>query len=250
MVKHCTTLNPAMLLPTEEDGEKHHCCLTALEQVCMPCPDLSDEPLETCENVLFVDGSAFRDPQTGQNWVGYAVTTEFEVVASGALPLNYSAQAAELVALTEACKIMVGKCVTIYTDSHYAFGTCHDFGTLWKHRKVLKTDGRPILNAPLVAALLEAILLPDKVAICKCATHVNDYSFVSTGNRLADGAAKAVALSGQTKEAECTLLSENNNDDSDNPDNFLLYRVCRPLPRGQRGTSGKRPAVSWRMVFG
>ncbi len=112
-VKCCTTLNPSTLLPTEEDGEEHHCGLTALEQVCTPRLDLSDVPLKNCENVLFVDGSAFRDPQTGQNKVGYAVTTEFEVVASGSLPSNYSAQAAKLVALTEACKLMAGKCVTI-----------------------------------------------------------------------------------------------------------------------------------------
>ncbi len=28
-VKRCTTLNPATLLPTEEDGQEHHCCLSA-----------------------------------------------------------------------------------------------------------------------------------------------------------------------------------------------------------------------------
>ncbi|KAL0152344.1 hypothetical protein M9458_052067 [Cirrhinus mrigala] len=85
-IKRCTTLNPATLLPTEEDGEEHHCCLTALDQVCTPRPDLLDIPLENCENVLFVDGSAFRDPQTGQNKVGYAITTESEIVTSGSLP--------------------------------------------------------------------------------------------------------------------------------------------------------------------
>ncbi len=58
-------------------------------------------PLENCDNVLFVDGSASKDPQTGLNKVGFAVTTEFEVVKSGKLPSNYSAQGAELVALTE-----------------------------------------------------------------------------------------------------------------------------------------------------
>ena len=109
-------MNAATLLPTEEDGEEHHCCLTALEQVCTPRPDLSDVPLENCENVLFVDGSAFKDPQTGLNKVGYAVTTEFDVVTSGSLPSHYSAQAAELVALTEACKLMTDKCVMIYKD--------------------------------------------------------------------------------------------------------------------------------------
>lgn len=88
---------------------------------------LSDE---TLENVLFVDGSAFKDPQTGLDKVGYAITTEFDIVASGSLPSNYSAQAAELVAVTEECKIMTDKCVTIYTDSRYAFGVTHDFGAL------------------------------------------------------------------------------------------------------------------------
>ncbi len=94
-------------------------------------PDLLDTPLENCDNVLFVDGSASKDPQTGLNKVGFAVTTEFEVVKSGKLPSNYSAQAAELVALTEACNLMADKCVTIYTDSRYAFGVTHRFwGTL------------------------------------------------------------------------------------------------------------------------
>ncbi len=210
-VKRCTTLNPATLLPTEEDGEEHHCCLSVLEQVCTPRPDLFDTPLENCDNVLFVDGSASKDPQTGLNKVGFAVTTEFEVVKSGKLPSNYSAQGAELVALTEACKLMADKCVTIYTDSRYAFGVTHDFGALWKHRNFLKSDGHPILNASLVSKLLEAILLPDKVAICKCAAHTNDKSFISTGNGRADAAAKAAAAQ-ETKETTCALVSVTNPD--------------------------------------
>ncbi len=182
-----------------------------LEQVCTPRPDLLDTPLENCDNVLFVDGSASKDPQTGLNKVGFAVTTEFEVVKSGKLPSNYSAQAAELVALTEACKLMADKCVTIYTDSRYAFGVTHDFGALWKHRNFLKSDGHPILNASLVSELLEAILLPDEVAICKCAAHTNDISFISTGNARADAAAKAVAAQ-ETKETTCALVSVTNPD--------------------------------------
>ncbi len=156
-VKRCTTLNPATLLPTEEDGEEHHCCLSVLEQVCTPRPDLLDTPLENCDNVLFVDGSASKDPQTGLNKVGFAVTTEFEVVKSGKLPSNYSAQGAELVALTEACKLMADKCVTIYTDSHYAFGGhARLWGTLEAQEFFLKSNGHPILNVSLVAELLEA----------------------------------------------------------------------------------------------
>lgn len=63
-----------------------------------------------------MDGSASKDPQTGQNKVGYAVTTEFETLKSDKLPSHYSVQAAELVALIEVCKLTEDKCVTIYTD--------------------------------------------------------------------------------------------------------------------------------------
>ncbi len=69
--------------------------------MCTTRPDLLDTPLENCDNFLFVDGSASKDPQTGLNKVGFVVTTEFEVVKSGKLPSNYSAQRAELVALRE-----------------------------------------------------------------------------------------------------------------------------------------------------
>ncbi len=56
------------------------------------------------------------------------------------------------------------------------------------------------MNAALVAALLEAILLPDKIAICKCAAHTNNKDFISTGNTRADAAAKAAAAK-QTKDS-------------------------------------------------
>ena len=92
------TVNPATLLPTPDDGEAHNCA-AVLEQVCTPRPDLSDMPLSNPDMFLFVDGSG--DPAT-----------------------------AELVALTEACKLAAGKSVTIYTDSRYAFGVVHDFGAL------------------------------------------------------------------------------------------------------------------------
>ncbi len=75
----------------------------------------------------------------------------------------------------------------------------------------MKSDGHPILNAALVSKLLEAILLPDKVAICKCAAHTNDKSFISTGNVRADAAAKA-ATAQETKETTCALVSVTNPD--------------------------------------
>lgn len=109
---------------------------------------------------------------------------------------------------------MEGKSVTIYTDSRYAFGVENDFGALWKHIKkffffFFKSDGRPILNASLVSTLLDAILLPKQLAICKCAAHTKNKDFISTGNTRADMAAKAAAAQ-QSKEPECILLSETN----------------------------------------
>ncbi|XP_043118057.1 uncharacterized protein LOC122361319 [Puntigrus tetrazona] len=215
-VKRCTVLNPATLLPTEQDGEEHN-CIAALEQVCTPRPDLKETPLDNADLVLFVDGSASRDPETGKNRVGYAVTTAHATLASGALPAHCSAQAAELVALTEACKIAEGKTVTIYTDSRYAFSTCHDFSALWRCRKFLKSDGKPIQNHDKIAALLEAILLPRSIAICKCVAHSKFNDFVSLGNKRADIAAKN-ATKGTEPSLTCVTV---NNDELTFPSSSL-----------------------------
>jgi len=107
---------------------------------------------------------------------------------SGSLPKHFSAQTAELIALTEACKLAAGKSVTIYTDSRYAFGV-HDFGALWKHRHFLKSDGKTILNSKQVSDLLDAILLPTAISVCKCAAHTNSDDPVACGNARADAVA-------------------------------------------------------------
>ncbi len=98
--------------------------------------------------------------------------------------------------------------MTIYTDSRYVFGVTHDFGALWKHRNVLKSDGHPILNASLVSELLEAILLPDEVAICKCAAHTNDKSFISTGNARADAAGEGRGSTGDKRNDLCFSICD------------------------------------------
>lgn len=95
--------------------------------------------------------------------------------------------------------------VTIYTDSRYAFGVVHDFGALWKHRGFLKSNESPILNHQLVAALLEAIILPSQVAICKCAAHTNLSDPISAGNARADAAAKAAAASPPPSPTLCAV---------------------------------------------
>lgn len=71
--------------------------------------------------------------------------------ASESLPANNSAQAAELETLTEACEHAKGTSTNIYTDSRYAFGVVHDFGTLWKQRGFLTSTGKHIAHYQLIA---------------------------------------------------------------------------------------------------
>ncbi|XP_034399434.1 uncharacterized protein LOC117737514 isoform X3 [Cyclopterus lumpus] len=56
--------------PDSPDGEEHN-CLAELQAQCTPRPDLSDTPLLNSDWVMYVDGSASRDPLTGTNLVGF-----------------------------------------------------------------------------------------------------------------------------------------------------------------------------------
>ncbi len=89
-------------------------------------------------------------------------------------------------------------------------GSRIDLGTL-EAQKFFEVGWTSDIKRISWAKLLEAILLPDKVAICKCAAHTNDKSFISTGNVRADAAAKAAAAQ-ETKETTCALVSVTNPD--------------------------------------
>lgn len=139
-----------------------------------------------------MDGSSRKNEQ-GKAQTGYAVVTDNTILKAEKLPSNYSAQAAEIVALTEACKLMEGKHVTIYTDSQYAFSTVHTFAQYWKNRGMITSSGKPVTHAELLSALLQAVQLPKKIAICKCAAHTTGIDRVSLGNEFADKMAKEAA---------------------------------------------------------
>lgn len=186
-MERCNTLNPATLMPTPDEGTPHD-CIQASEQLLKPRPDLQDEPLLEGD-VVFVDGSSSKD-ETGKTRTGYAVVTPTTTVKAGKLPSHYSAQAAELVALTEACKAYQNRAVTIYTDSQYAFSTVHLFAAQWARRGFTTSTGKPVKHAQLLQLLLDAVKLPSAIAICKCAAHQTDNSTVTKGNNLADKAAK------------------------------------------------------------
>ncbi len=141
----------------EDEGEMTHDCVTLTYAA---TSEIAETPIENAELELFVDGSA--QVIEGNRRAGYAVTSTTEVVASGRLPDHFSAQAAELVALTRACKLASGSVANIYTDSRYAFGVIHDFGVIWQTRKFLTSAGSPIKHAGLVKDLMFAMKLPKK----------------------------------------------------------------------------------------
>ena len=70
----------------------------------------------------------------------------------------------------------------MYTDSQYAFSTLHVFAQQWKNRGIVTSTGKPITRKDLILQLLDAIQLPRKVAICKCAAHASGKDFISVGN--------------------------------------------------------------------
>lgn len=49
----------------------------------------------------------------------------------------------------------------------------NDFGTIWNHRIFLTSSGKPIAHHTLVSQLLDAILLPKQMAVCKCQAQVS-----------------------------------------------------------------------------
>ncbi|XP_072571993.1 uncharacterized protein [Paramormyrops kingsleyae] len=150
-VERCSALNPATLLPTGVDGEPHD-CLQVIDCVCRPRPDLTDIPLEG-GNILFVDGSSLR-LEDGSPATSYAVVRDGSLVDGGQLPRHWSAQAAELFALQQACKLAEGQKVTIYTDSRYAFGVL---------QRVSSADGNGTVHGVMGKACGDILGLTDLI---------------------------------------------------------------------------------------
>ncbi|KAL6473793.1 hypothetical protein MHYP_G00173540 [Metynnis hypsauchen] len=124
-----------------------HSCLAQIAEIVLPRSDLTDQPLANSDIIMFVDGSSSKFPD-GSDATGFAVVTFDKVLKSGKLPSHLSAQAAELIALTEACKLGANKSVTIYTDSQYAFSTIHVFAQQWKNRATKPTMPPGVLALP------------------------------------------------------------------------------------------------------
>ncbi|MCQ4015912.1 hypothetical protein FK517_26905, partial [Klebsiella pneumoniae] len=146
--------------------------------------------MENGEN-WFTDGSSYV--LNGNRHAGYAITTSQQVIESGPLPMNTSAQKAEIIALTRALELAQGKTVNIDTDSKYAFGVVHAHGAIWKERGLLNSQGKNIKHAEEILKLLEAVQLPEKVAIMHIKAQQRVSSDLEKGNELADREAKQAA---------------------------------------------------------
>ena len=192
VIKRVNSLNPATLLPLPEDGTPHHDCAQIVRQTEKPREDLDHLPLENPDLILYTDGSS--KIVNGERKTGYAVASDFEVLEAGPIHAQYSAQAAELVALIRACELSEGKRTTIYTDSKYCFGLVHTTGQIWLQRGFLTAAGSQISHAALVERLLSAIHLPASIAVVHCKAHTKGRDPVSKGNRRADRAAQMAAL--------------------------------------------------------
>ena len=178
-IRKCSKVNPAERLATPEDGEPHDCELLTANFL-KPRQDLYTEPLIDNDLILFVDGSCYRGPKS--NLAGFAVakyrpeTDDFETVYRTSVPQPCSAQLAEIKALTAACQLAKNKRLTVFSDSAYAYGVCVIYGSIWAQRGFVRADGTKISHGDAIADLLEAIQLPEKLAIVKCAGHKSDNS--------------------------------------------------------------------------
>jgi len=194
-LKTTTIVNPAMFLSTENPTENlEHDCLLTVEEVYSSRQDLRDDPLENPDLELFTDGSSFV--KEGRRTAGYAVVTTTEVLESGTLPANTSAQKAELVVLKQALRMAEGKRVNIWTDSKYAFDVIHAHGAIWKERGLLSAQGTSIKHKEEILQLLEEVQKPKEVAVMHCKAHQFGQTAVNIGNRLADKTAKEAAEQG------------------------------------------------------
>ena len=107
------------------------------------------------------------------------MATADKVMEAKALMPGTSAQRAVLIALTRALLLSRGKKVNIYTDSKYAFMVAHAHGAIWKERGLLTLGNKDVKHVEVILQLLEAVNVPDRVAIMHCPEHQRDSSQMS-----------------------------------------------------------------------
>ncbi|RMC22064.1 hypothetical protein DUI87_02935 [Hirundo rustica rustica] len=192
------SLNPAQFLYGEPADNLIHNCLEIIQYQTKVRGDLEEQALSEGE-IIYVDGSS-RCLQ-GKTMSGYAVVDgkNMQTIEKGKLPSNWSAQTCELYALKKALEYLAHKKGTIYTDSRYAFGVVHTFGKIWEERGLLNSRGKGLVHEGLILEILEALKLPEEIAIVHIKGHQKGVTPEIRGNNLADQEAKDAAENGAEK---------------------------------------------------
>jgi ribonuclease HI len=191
------SLNPATLLPNLDLEAPLHDCQEIIAEITQVRPDLQDSALPNSELVWYTDGSSFVS--NGVRKAGAAVVDQGgNIIWSAPLPLGTSAQKAELIALAEALKWAEGKRVTVYTDSHYAFGTVHVHGAIYQERGFITAEGKELRNLLEIQRLLTAVQKPQAVAVVHVPGHQSAQTPEAIGNQCADKAIQNAALASMT----------------------------------------------------
>ncbi|RMC04353.1 hypothetical protein DUI87_19172 [Hirundo rustica rustica] len=182
-------VNPASFLSGNMGEPVIHDCLETIEATYSSRPDLKDTLLEDAET-WFTDGSSYV--VSGRRHAGYAVTTSKEVIGSHHCRLIHLHRRLKY-CLNPSPRAGKRKEINIYTDSRYAFGVVHAHGAIWKERGLLNSQGKSIKHAQEILRLLDAIQLPERVAIMHIKAHQKVSSELEEGNMLADREAKDAA---------------------------------------------------------
>ncbi|RMC19911.1 hypothetical protein DUI87_03477 [Hirundo rustica rustica] len=189
------SLNPAQFLYGEPADNLIHNCLEIIQYQTKVWGDLEEQALSEGE-IIYVDGSS-RCLQ-GKRMSGYAAVDgkNMQTIEKGKLPSIWSAQTCELYALKKALEYLAHKKGTIYTDSRYAFGVVHTFGKIWEERGLLNSRGKGLVHEGLILEILEALKLPEEIAIVHIKGHQKGVTPEIRGNNLADKEAKDAAENG------------------------------------------------------
>lgn len=180
-IHSCNTLNPASLLPLQEEGQSHDCS-TSVKGRLVPHSDLLDS-IENSDRMLFVGGS-FLKAETGGYQAEYALAGLICPLEDSPPPQVKSTQMATLIA-SRTCQLAQEQGVNIYTDVRAAFGVVHDFGVLWKQRGFLASAGTS-MKIDSVREVLGAPLLSVEVAILKVEAYEKRDNMEARGNALTD----------------------------------------------------------------
>jgi ribonuclease HI len=88
--------------------------------------------------------------------------------------------------------------VTVYTNSHYAFGTVHVHGAIYQERGFITAEGKELCNLLEIQRLLTAVQKPQAVAVVHVPGHQSAQTMEATGNQHADEVAQNAALASTT----------------------------------------------------